>query len=170
MEPSVAMMACMTTSPCMWVRRASLGYAGSGAERTFAVIMPEEIWMRPVELIEELDVSDPSNGAADVGRSIAVLATTGVAAGLFLAALEAEDEALWRSVVEVLVERSTVAEGFFVATAWLRDGEGVVFSDGLEGFSPVTGARFGGGVAVLFARCGDAEWIVLDGASRWKVQ
>jgi len=58
-----------------------LGYAGWGAERTFADIMPAETWMRPVELIEPVDVSDPSNGAADVGRSVALPATTGVAAG-----------------------------------------------------------------------------------------
>jgi hypothetical protein len=78
-----------------------------------------------------------------------------------LAALEAGDEILWRIAVEVPEERSTVVEDLFVATAWLCDGEGVAFSEGLE---------LGGRAAVLSATRGDAEWVVLDGTSRWKVQ
>jgi len=88
-----------------------------------------------------------------------------------LTVLEAGGEILWRIGEEVLEEEwSTVAEGFFVATVWLCDGERVAFSDGLEGFSLVAGTRFREGVAVLSARGRVAEWIVLDGASRWKVQ
>ena len=44
--PSFEMMACITTSPCIRVRLASLGYDGWGDERTFAAITPEETLMR----------------------------------------------------------------------------------------------------------------------------
>lgn len=57
--PSLETTACITTSPCIRVSLARMGYTGGGADRTLAAMTPEETLMGS-------DVSDVSSESADV--------------------------------------------------------------------------------------------------------